>query len=293
MGARVPTEEDILGGKAEHDEFGGHFLEWGSVGWEGDASDGDVLELGDGTNGPLGRPLLRVTLHVGRDITKRPVPGVAQGRQVRCQLGWPMFVPYPLGMQVLCAFAGGDIVTSGNGAVLQGAAPAPVATGGALSSSRIVLDGGPTKTVAMKGLNVSLLDHTGDADGSYSAWLTVGKPPGQDTPGVYASDGNGGGITIGGNGAALYVGDGAGGVGAIVQVGGPSSGEPGIGLLYNGASPTFFSVDALGNWTMLGLSCALTTSSGSLGAGATPATPILWGPVGMAGVGSATWFVSL
>jgi hypothetical protein len=125
MGARRNNLGDALGDRSEGKEFGsGDCIKWGIVGFAEDEQDADVVEQGDGTTGPGGVSLVHVTLFEGRDITRRPKAGQADGRRVRCHIGWPLTVVPPLDTRVQVSFPDGDLVTSGNGAIFFAAAPA-------------------------------------------------------------------------------------------------------------------------------------------------------------------------
>lgn len=143
MSARRNNLGDMLGDGSEHRELGaGGAIQWGTVGWDGDKTVADTLEVGDGTSGQYGRSLVRVTLFAGRDITQRPVAGAAQGRPVRCHLPAGLTVPIPVGAQVMVAFPNGDLRTNGNGGIVFVAAPAAAqfsATRGVLAFPDLVL----------------------------------------------------------------------------------------------------------------------------------------------------------
>jgi hypothetical protein len=281
---RAPRPHDVFGDEEEHQELGRSDTAWGTVGWDGDKTHADVVDLGDGSDGPLGRALVHVTLFEGRDFTKRPEKGKAQGQRVRAQLGWPLTVVPPLGMSVVVVFPGGDRLTPGNAVILCGVDTSPTEQ---FRHDMALLDVGPDIAINIKGKRTTLLDHTKP----FPAWLCVGLAPGNTAPGIYASDGAGDGLTIGANAAGLYCGNGGGGVKAVLQLGGPSAAEPGIGLLYNGAG--FLSCDTSGNWDINGPSCSLGVGTITLGAGAGPVQPVLWGFSGIMGVPSTSVFVSI
>jgi hypothetical protein len=289
MSARRNNEGDSLGDQKEMAALGGQYLKWGTCGWAKDQQQSDVAELGDGTTGPLGRTLVHVTLFEGRDITTDPMPGKADGRPVKCQIGWPLTVVPLLGMQVVVAFPDGDIDSPGNGIILTAAAPASTTQ---FAADRAILDVGPTVTLTIKAMALTLTDHVADTPGQFGAWIGIGPIGNGGASTIYATDGAGGVLTISENAAGLAVGDGSGGVGAGFQLGGPSSNAPGVGCFYNGGGmgSAMMTLDDAGNWNFGGQTFVAGTGTVTLGANATPMNTVLWGPTGEAGVASLTVF---
>ncbi|HEY2517101.1 MAG TPA: hypothetical protein VGI39_39785 [Polyangiaceae bacterium] len=189
---RQDTEVDLLGGGVDDARAFGSQIERGTVGFAKDQSDADCLEAGDGSAGEAGITLLHVTLYTGRGLAQRPKPGQAQGREVLVQLGWPLHYPPPRGMQVICAFPGGDL-SPGNGVLLQCIAPASKTQ---FAAGRATLDCGPTISLTIKGEWVTIKAQE-DLDGEFGPWIGVGPVAG-GTTGVYMQDGSGGGCQAAG-----------------------------------------------------------------------------------------------
>jgi hypothetical protein len=202
---RAPRPHDVFADDQEHQELGRGDTEWGTVGWDGDATRADVCSLGDGSDGPKGRTLVNVTLFKGRDLDKRPEKGKAQGRRIRAQISGRLWgVPKP-GTQVIVTFPGGDQETPGNAVITDWVDTSPTAQ---FKADRWVLDAGDDVDLVIKARTVLLMDHSGDAPGSFGAWFCVGPNAG-GAVGIYANDGKGAGIQVSGGVFAAMGTDGA------------------------------------------------------------------------------------
>jgi hypothetical protein len=119
---RQGTENDVLG---TPDEFAQSEIVRGTVGWD-DSS--PVLDLGDSTK-EGGTTLLKVTLYRGRDATKRPEKGRAQGHRILVSLLDGFFRIPPRGSECVIAIADGDYETPGAGILMGCVARANLTSG--------------------------------------------------------------------------------------------------------------------------------------------------------------------
>lgn len=288
---RTINEADVIGDQTEYRGLVGTESAWGVCGWDGDKTQADVVIKGDGTDAVTGRSLVKVTLFEGRDRTKRPVAGQAQGQKIKCQLLWPLTVVPPLGMQVVLLCVGGKRGTPGCWVILGGVAAASVDQ---FDGDRGRLDVGPDifLTIAAKG--VTTKDH-GEAESPsrFPSFQTIGRSPAGGDPGIVCNDPTGSGFTIAKGVVGLYATD-AGSppaMKAALELAGSSADNPGCSLMYNGA--VILTWDDEGNASFgASKSLALVSAQVLIGAGATPMTPAIWGPSGIAGVPSTSVFIS-
>lgn len=266
MAARIPHEGEILGDTRSHDEFGTTEVYWGTIGWAGDAW-ADVAELGDGTNGPGGVTLVRVTLFKGRDITERPKKGIAQGRPVRAVLGWPVTVIPELNALVQVTFPGGDLETPGNGALTFIARPASTEQ---FAVGRALLDVGPNISLTVKGAWTQMT-HWGPGA---RAWVGVGPVAG-GAVGVYACDDKAGAVQVTG-GVVTALGSDGSAAKTQLTLGGT---EAKLALLNQG----YVGVDAAGTWVYNQSGTAFFQAK-IMAFGTNPTLPALAGLSGLAGV---------
>lgn len=266
------------------------WIAWGTVGWVGDP---DVLS-GLGKDEGDGVTLVKVTLHDGAPREK-PVSdeGGANGIQVRVQPagpGWrvpPKFDANGKPTRVMVGFANGDILTPGMGLILGEAGTSPTKQFG---RKKVVLDYGDSDVI-IKGKSVFL-----QCDGNPAGESDAGK---RHAVGV---DPNGGAQMVsGGNGVFVLgtnkTGDAKGTV--TIKTVDPdgnlraslviSQSSAGLMCMPDPASPAALNLKN-GNVTITGKGCAVQTGSVSLGALASPATPVQVGPVAANGVPSTAVF---
>lgn len=284
---RHATDQDILGGGEEAHRYGGGWIKRGVVGFAEDTST-TRAEKGDGTSGDTGTTLVHVTLFEGRDLTRRPEKGKAQGRRVKAQVGWPLSVVPPLGFQVIVAFPDGDLETPGNGVILTAIAPASTQQ---FDVDRAILDVGKDLRLTLKGQHVQLCDHGRDENPArFPCFITVGPAaPGEAHPGITIQDPTGTGLRI-----ANAV------VGAVATDGGS---PPGLkATLELSASQFVIALNGAGFVRCDGATSNLTVGCSGvaylvgkqcmLGPSATALTPVVVGPSGMAGAASTCVFAT-
>ena len=259
-------------------------LAWGTVGWSGDP---DVLD-GLGRDEDDGMTFVKVTLHDGAPAGKRVADdGGANGVQVRVQPAGPGWYVPPKGTRVMVGFPSGDIRTPGNGGILGVFGVSPDKRFG---RKKVVLDYGDCDVV-ITGKSVSLVcdgNAAGETDAGKRHVMSV-SPDG----GAQAVSGGCGLFVMGTNAAGDALGEVQ--IKAIDSTGALKSSlvlaQDSAGLF---CSPTPATASGLncksGNVTLTGIGCAIQTGSVSLGALASPATPVQVGPVPMSGTPSISVF---
>lgn len=158
--ARNSNFQDISGFSAPPNDA----LKIGTVGWDGD---NDVVDIGTDTND--GRTLVKVTLFEGRDPFIPSKPGVAAGRKIYCQVGWPNFQIPPRGYAVLVGFPDGNMEPQGAGCIIFTFGKSPTKR---FAEDRVNLNYGD-KHLVIEAASVTITDGKKNA-------ITVGVPKGGD-----------------------------------------------------------------------------------------------------------------
>jgi hypothetical protein len=259
-------------------------LAWGTVGWVGDP---DVLD-GLGKDEDDGVTLIKVTLFDGAAPTKRASDeGGANGQQVRVQASGPGWRVPPKGTRVMVGFANGDVLSPGNGLILGEVGVNPAKRFG---RKKVLLDFGDADVV-ITGKSVSLVcdsNPDGEKDAGKRHVVSV-SPDG----GAQVVSGGSGLFVMGTNKAGDALGE------VQIKAIDPNGNlKASLVLAQDSAgmfcSPTPATASGVnfksGNATVTGMGCAIQTGSVSLGALASPATPVQVGPVAMSGVPSTAVF---
>jgi len=246
---------------------GGVEIEIGSIGWE-DEDEWYYL----GTDDNDGHTLVRVQLFSGRDITAPLNPTRAQGKKIICQIPSGMYripkkdercyVLIPKGMEAVDG-AGLIIATVGKSPTTQFAA------------DRAVLNFGDDVHVVIKGKSISLQDPD-------FRFVSVGSPRSGGTPGVQVHLPDGTGAVWQDSSVGIFC-----KADTLVQMT-PSKYEVWQGT---GSSRTFLTMGS-GVFHTFGQTNKVQGSGVYLGAAPTLATPVLYGPTGIAGLPSTGVFVS-
>ena len=252
------------------------YVEEGTVGW---ADDKDSTSHGNDFDD--GNTLLKVTLFEGHpDGEPTTSDGRANGHRILARVSGPVWHTPARGSRVVVVFPGGRIDQPGSGVVVAAPGPSPATRFG---RDKVVL-GDRTKDVTVVGRSVSLEASFQGADGSqhYSA---VSVAP-QGTQALY----DGTGLQVFEDRISLKS---VGGDGLVKTSASLSATE--LTLLDSTSVPLTASVTLKGgNLTTLGqfVTHAYGTSM-KLGFFATPATPALGGPSGVAGIPSASIFIQV
>lgn len=240
----------------------------GSIGWEGED---EHFFLGTADND--GHTLVRVQLFSGRDISAPLNPTRAQGTKLLCHIMGGLFRIPKKDTRVYVLVPSGMEATPGAGLIIGTVEPSPTDQ---FTDDRAVLDFGPDVHLVIKAKSISLQDPD-------NRFLTVGTPRVGGTPGLLfqAADGSGGVIQEGV--VSWFV----------------ASGGDAKTVLQMTASKAECMTKSGGYWTVntsgfqaVGTSCAIQGSAVYLGKAPTAANMCLWGPTGIAGVGSTSVFIS-
>lgn len=240
----------------------------GTVGWEGES---DYFFLGTEEND--GYTLVRVQLYEGRDKTKSLNPQRAQGHKIICQISSGLFrIPKP-DTRVYVAIPRGMDHVPGAGVIFAAVEKSPPTQ---FNGDRAVLDFGSDTHVVIRGKSVSLQDPS-------NRFLSVGTPRSGGKAGLtfQAADGSGGVIQEGV--VAWFVAKDK-DAKTVFQMT-PDKVE------CQSKSGGYWRVNSDGFYT-LGQSCWVVGGAVYLGKAPTVATPALQGETGIAGVASASVFVS-
>lgn len=136
-------------------EAGPPAIEAGIIGWE---DQDDVADMGDDSNG--GVTLIRVQLFRGKDATSDVKPGVAQGHRILARMnGWPIWAIPPKGLQCYVMFPSGFGDAPGAGVIagLPGANPFVQ-----FSKTRAKLDMGEDQDLVLKARSITLSTYGND-----------------------------------------------------------------------------------------------------------------------------------
>lgn len=261
--AETFSDADILG---KPEEFEKTVIEMGTIGHDGEA--GNHFSLGTEENG--GVTLVQVQLHRGRDnrsdsndVPRKPER--AQGHKIWARIsGEGSFWLIPKkGKQCYVAFPGGFNDAVGMGIIIAVPGSNPTIQ---FSATRAVLDVGDDVDLIIKGRSVAIQTHSG-----HFIALT-------DEAGVQLLDKDGDGINIR-EGKLTAFASAGGDAKAVLAL---SEGE--ANLMHKGGS---FISCAGANSTWMGTELNMSGGSMAFGTAASPATPILVGLSGMAGVPSS------
>jgi hypothetical protein len=252
------------------------YVEEGTVGW---ADDKDSTSHGNDFDD--GNTLLKVTLFEGHpDLEPTTADGKANGHRILARVSGPVWSTPKRGRRVVVVFPGGRIDRPGSGVVIAAPGPSPATRFG---RDKVVI-GDRTKDVCVVGRSVSLEASFQGQDGSQHYSAVSVAPQGTQV----LSDGSG--LQMLGSRISLK----------SVAVDGTvktsvSLSETELTLLDSSALPTSASVTLKGgNLTTLGQFVTLGYgTSMKLGLFATPATPALGGPTGIAAVPSASIFIQV
>jgi hypothetical protein len=263
MRSLIELADEVMGDETRQDEE--MTILAGTVGW---SDHPDVCELGTAQDD--GVCLVRVTLFKGAPAGKRMTPdGLANGYRVLVQPnGWPFWAIPPRGRTVYIAFPGGNITTIGSGVIIASPGPNPFKQF-AEKAAKIELEG---YDLVVKAGSVSIISE--DAARTKRHMVSVSTEGG-----VQAADSTGSGAFVSNGEVVLKSIDSGGHLLGMVAV---TPDETNV-VTKDGAGIVF----SKGDVSLLGgmISVAFTTALG-LGKNASPATPVLLGVTGLAGVGS-------
>jgi hypothetical protein len=261
-------------------------VEYGTVGHDGVD---ELLDQGtSGKNDENGPSFVRITLYSGKPDGVLPKPGAAQGRPIFAHLLGPLLYCPPRGTRVAVCWPEGRRAPA---LMLGTVGFSPTAQ---FKENRAMLDVGPEHELVLKAAVVTAIDH-GDSEDTprFNCFFSVGRSLTGGDPGIVANDPTGSGFTIAKAVVGFFATDAASppDAKAILQLAGPSSTNPGFGIMYKGAA--LMKADADGNVSIgCGKALALVGAQVLIGAGATPMTPALWGLSGVSGVPSTSVFIS-
>jgi hypothetical protein len=259
ISAESIEDRDLLG-----DEAADPVVEMGTIGWEGEG--GNHFELGTADNG--GVSLVQVQLYRGRDnADDSPVPRKperAQGHKIWARIsGEGSFWLIPKkGKQCYVAFPHGYGDGPGMGVIIAVPGANPTIQ---FSDERAVLDVGDDVDLIIKARRISLQTHSG-----HFISLT-------DDAGIQIIDKVGDGVNID-DGKVMAFASQGGDAKALLMLTGDEA-----NLMHKGGS---FISCAGANSTWMGTELNMAGATMAFGTAASPATPILIGLSGMAGVPS-------
>jgi hypothetical protein len=252
------------------------YVEEGTVGW---ADDKDSVSHGN--DFADGNTLLKVTLFEGHpDGEPTTADGVANGHQILARVSGPVWHTPARGSRVVVLFPGGQMLKPGHGVVIAAPGPSPATRFG---RDKVVL-GDRTKDVTVIGRSVSLEAASQDQDGTkhYSA---VSVAP-EGTQVLY----DGSGLQMVGNQISIK----SIGADGLIKTS-ISCSDTELTLMDSTTLPTTAAVTLKGgNLTAIGQFVTIAHGTAmKLGLFATPATPMLGGPTGVAAVPSASIFIQV
>lgn len=252
------------------------FVTRGVVGW---ATSSKHFDVGPATSSGITRDttLVFVTLESGRVVnsSKPPQAGKADGQEILCQVGGPLYAIPPKGTAVLIAFPDGMSDAPGAGVIMSWLGASPSVQ---FSATRAVLDVGGTMDLIIRAKSVTMTDYNQPA-----RWLTVGPSPSGGPAGIMMCDEAGGLISLQ-SGVVGLVASANGDAKTLIQLT-PTEGN------FIQKDGSFVKLKG-GNITTFG---AKNTVAGQVLLGMAPVvgTPVLCGLTGIAGLPSASVFVSL
>jgi hypothetical protein len=260
VNAESIDEANILGTPEEYEQT---VCEMGTIGWEGES--GDYFHLGTEENG--GVTLVEVQLYRGRDLADDAPrnPKRAQGTKIMARLpgaGGFWVIPKK-GLQCFVIFPGGYNDAPGMAVIIATPGQNPSIQ---FSPTRAVLDVGPDIDFVIKARRLSFQTHTG-----HFIALT-------DEAGIQIVDKAGDGINIDDGSLTAFASGGGEDAQAVLSLTGDEA-----NLMHKGGS--FLSCQGA-NSTWSGTELSMAGASCAFGTMPTPATPVLLGMTGMAGVAS-------
>lgn len=247
------------------DEYQGTHIEFGTVGWDGEA---DVADIGDGSDSEDGPTLIRVTLHQGHTPGEPTSPtGAANGYRILAQPLQPVLIVPTLGRRCVVGFPGGKVEAAGSAVILGYVGPTPAKQYGKTTAT---LDFTGYNLV-IRAKSITLRD---DADN-----IIATSPDG----GITATDGTGSGLTIY-NGVVMLKSVNGGALRTFMAL----DAEVAQMVCVDGSGAKFKSTDA----TVLGVNIAIAALGAiMLGKNASAATKVMVGPgPGTTAAGSASIF---